>query len=60
MEWKDILDSGVAVMGFLAFLRLVFVDMAEMKQIMRRIEDNLKEQNHLLRSRHKILNIKEK
>jgi hypothetical protein len=48
MEWKDLLNSGVAVMGFLAFLRLVFVDMAEMKRSMRLMEKAIREQNALL------------
>jgi hypothetical protein len=48
MEWKDFLDSGVAVAGFLAFLRLVFVDLADMKRSLRLIEKAVHEQNALL------------
>jgi len=48
MEWKDLLDSGVAVVGFLAFLRLVFVDVAEVKRDLRSMEEAVREQNALL------------
>ncbi|ACV05048.1 hypothetical protein [Thermus phage P23-77] len=48
MEWKDLLDSGVAVVGFLAFLRLVFVDVAEMKRGLKSMEEAVREQNALL------------
>lgn len=48
MEWKDVLDSGVAVVAFLAFLRLVFVDVAEIRARMSRLEEAQQKSNNLL------------
>lgn len=48
MEWKDVLDSGVAVVAFLAFLRLVFVDVAEIRARMSRLEEAQQRTNNLL------------
>lgn len=48
MEWKDLLDSGLAVAAFAAFLRLVFMDISEMKARLARMEEGQREQTHLL------------
>lgn len=48
MEWKDLLDSGLAVAAFAAFLRVVFVDIAEMKARLAQLEGGQREQAHLL------------
>lgn len=48
MEWKEVLDSGLAVAAFAAFLRLVFADIAEMKGRLARMEENQREQVSLL------------
>lgn len=48
MEWKEALDAGLAVAAFAAFLRLVFMDIAEMKGRLARMEETQREQVGLL------------
>ncbi len=39
MEWRDVLDMGLGVVAFVAFLKLVFSDVAELKAAVRRLEE---------------------
>jgi len=39
MDWKDVLDMGLGAVAFAAFLKLVFSDVAELKQAVRRLEE---------------------
>jgi hypothetical protein len=39
MEWKDVLDMGLGAVAFVAFLKLVFSDVAELKESVRRLEE---------------------
>ncbi len=48
MEWKDVLDMGLGTVAFAAFLRLVFRDMADLRQRLERLEDHARRQNHYL------------
>lgn len=40
MEWKDVLDMGLGTVAFAAFLKLVFRDVAEMRERLAQIEEN--------------------
>lgn len=40
MEWKDVLDMGLGAVAFAAFLKLVFRDVAEVRERLARIEEN--------------------
>ncbi len=48
MEWRDVLDMGLGAVAFLAFLRLVFRDVAEIRDRLSRIEENGRRQAHYL------------
>ena len=48
MEWKDVLDMGLGVAAFAAFLKLVFRDMADLRQRLERLEDQARRQNYYL------------
>ncbi len=48
MEWKDVLDVGLGVVAFVAFLKLVFRDMADLRQRLERLEDQVRCQNEYL------------
>ena len=48
MEWKDVLDMGLGAVAFAAFLKLVFRDMAEMRERLSRIEENGRRQAYYL------------
>jgi len=48
MEWKDVLDVGLGVVAFVAFLKLVFRDMADLRQRLERLEDQIRRQNDYL------------
>lgn len=39
MEWKDVLDMGLGAVAFVAFLKLVFADLAELRQAVHRLEE---------------------
>jgi len=41
MEFLDAVDKGLGVVAFLAFLKLVFSDLQEIKASMRQIEKHL-------------------
>lgn len=48
MEWKDVLDMGLGAVAFVAFLKLVFRDMADLRQRLERLEDQARRQNYYL------------
>jgi hypothetical protein len=48
MEWKDLVDVGLGAVAFIAFLRLVFRDMADIRQRLERLEDQARRQNYYL------------
>jgi hypothetical protein len=48
MEWKDVLDMGLGAVAFVAFLKLVFRDMADLAQRLGRLEDQARRQNYYL------------
>jgi hypothetical protein len=48
MEWKDVLDRGLGAVAFVAFLKLVFRDMADLRQRLERLEDVARRQNYYL------------
>jgi len=48
MEWKDVLDMGLGVAAFIAFLKLVFRDMADLRQRLERLEVQTRRQNYYL------------
>jgi septal ring factor EnvC (AmiA/AmiB activator) len=48
MEWKDVLDMGLGALAFVAFLKLVFRDMADLRQRLERLEDQAHRQNYYL------------
>jgi|GEM_PF-3124850 len=48
MEWKDVLDMGLGAVAFVAFLKLVFRDMADLRQRLERLEDQARCQNYYL------------
>jgi septal ring factor EnvC (AmiA/AmiB activator) len=48
MEWKDVLDMGLGAVAFVAFLKLVFRDMDDLRQRLERLEDQARRQNHYL------------
>jgi len=39
MEWRDFLDMGLGAVAFVAFLKLVFSDIAELRQAVKRVEE---------------------
>jgi hypothetical protein len=47
-ELKYALDMGLGVVGFLAFLKLVFNDMADLRQRLERLEKEAHLQNNYL------------
>ncbi|WP_243091300.1 hypothetical protein [Thermus neutrinimicus] len=48
MEWKDVLDMGLGAVAFAAFLKLVFRDVAEVRERLARIEENGRRQAYYL------------
>lgn len=52
MDWSflDAVDKGLGIVAFLAFLRLVFGDLQEMKASLKRIEEHLALQAELARA----------
>jgi hypothetical protein len=48
MEWKDLVDVGLGAVAFIAFLRLVFRDMADLRQRLERLEDQARLQTYYL------------
>lgn len=48
MEWKDVLDMGLGAVAFAAFLKLVFRDVAEVRERLARIEENSRRQAYYL------------
>jgi septal ring factor EnvC (AmiA/AmiB activator) len=48
MEWKDVLEVGLGPLAFIAFLKLVFRDMADLRQRLERLEDQASRQNEYL------------
>jgi septal ring factor EnvC (AmiA/AmiB activator) len=48
MEWRDVLDMGLGAVAFVAFLKLVFRDMADLRQRLERLEDQARRQNYYL------------
>jgi hypothetical protein len=49
MEFLDVVDKGLGVVSFLAFLRLVFSDLQEMKASLRRLESLMQEQTNMMK-----------
>jgi hypothetical protein len=39
MEWRDFLDMSLGAVAFMAFLKLVFSDIAELRQAVKRVEE---------------------
>jgi septal ring factor EnvC (AmiA/AmiB activator) len=48
MEWKDVLDMGLGPLAFIALLKLVFRDMADLRQRLERLEEQSRRQNYYL------------
>ncbi|GAB6942697.1 hypothetical protein [Thermus brockianus] len=48
MEWKDVLEVGLGPLAFIAFLKLVFRDMADLRQRLERLEEQSRRQNYYL------------
>jgi septal ring factor EnvC (AmiA/AmiB activator) len=48
MEWKDLVDVGLGVVAFIAFLKLVFRDVADLRQRLERLEEQARRQNYYL------------